>query len=312
MKLIIPVSKSDRELIPNLYAAFDKFSFSTHHNLVVVGSHEVELDASDITAKLKPKFATALTHIIPDNNFGWPMACNHFWQNTCYYLNASGNNKPFLWFELDTTPIKDGWLDKIANDYHRDTTDAVYEKRSARKFLGNRERNYEGRNGELLPESVAGSRMSPVGVYPPEICKVPTLTSLTSTTRHWASVHQWYCVPALIDSDLIQNNWRTKNYRIENGKIVCDSVANLAWDVHFNNPINENAVLVHGCKDGSLLNLLLDNKQNDMKIVKQMSVEDAEEAAEEFEEKEETKKTTKKSPSFFQLFREKIKEQDDE
>jgi hypothetical protein len=86
----------------------------------------------------------------------------------------------------------------------------------------------------------------------------------------------------------------------------------LAWDVHFNNPVDENAVLVHGCKDGSLINLLLDNKQNDMKIVKQMSVEDAEEAAEEFEEKEEAKKTIKKSPSFFQLFREKIKEQDDE
>jgi hypothetical protein len=86
----------------------------------------------------------------------------------------------------------------------------------------------------------------------------------------------------------------------------------LAWDIHFNNPINENAVLVHGCKDGSLINLLLDNKQNDMKIVKQMSVEDAEEAAEEFEEKEETKKATKKAPTFFQLFRDKMKDPDDE
>jgi hypothetical protein len=49
-----------------------------------------------------------------------------------------------------------------------------------------------------------------------------------------------------------------------------------------------------------------------MKIVKQMSVEDAEEAAEEFEEKEETQKATKKSPSFFQLFRDKKKDISDE
>lgn len=312
MKLVIPVSKSDRALIPNLYLAFDKFTISSKHDLVVVGSKDVESDALDISNTLKSKFSTSTVHIIPNNNLGWPMACNHHWQNTCYFLNASKNNSPFLWFELDSTPVKDGWLDAIAVEYHKDTTTAVYEKRPARKFLGNKERNYEGKNGELLPESSAGNRMAPVGVYPPEICQAPTINSLNTTMRHWASVHQWYCVPSLIDSDLIQNNWRTKNYRKENEIIVCDSIANLAWDVHFNKPMGENAVLVHGCKDGSLIKLLLDNKQNDMKIVKQMSPKEAEEAVEEFEEQEDTKKSSHKSPTFFQMFREKKKDLKDE
>jgi hypothetical protein len=35
-------------------------------------------------------------------------------------------------------------------------------------------------------------------------------------------------------------------------------VAKWAWDVHFNTPIRPEAALVHGCKDGTLLDLLIE------------------------------------------------------
>jgi len=106
------------------------------------------------------------------------------------------------------------------------------------------------------------------------------------TTRHWTHVIQWYVVKELKDSPLIQNNWRTKNYRYSSGQIVCDSVANLAWDVHWNKAVNEDAVLVHGCKDDSLVKLLLNNNSNeDMKIATNLTVEEAEEIADDIEDK---------------------------
>ena len=310
MKLVIPVSKSDIELLPNLYAAFDKYEIGSDHDLLVVGSREVEGSLDDVIEKLKSKFDSAEKLVIGDNNYGWPMACNYYWQQTCYHLNK-GEDDAFVWFELDCTPLCDHWLDIIAQEYYADTTRAAKANREPMLYLGGKERNYEGRNGELLPESTAGSRMAPVGVYSTEICSTPVLSSLSATTRHWSSVIQWYTVPSLNDSKLIQNNWRTKNYRKEKGVIVCDSIANLAWDVHFNNPIHEDAVLVHGCKDGSLIKLLLDkNDNNNMKVAKQVSIEDAEEIAEEFEEREERQEVKQKPKTFFGLFKER-KEKDD-
>jgi predicted nucleotidyltransferase len=307
MKLVIPVSKSDRELIPNLYAAFGKYEIGSDHDLLVVGSHEVQADVDDIIENLRGKFDTVDKLIIKDSNLGWPMACNHYFQQACYHLNK-GDDDAFVWFELDTTPICDHWLDIINKEYYDDTTRAVKAGREPLLYLGAKERSYEGRNGELLPESIAGSRMAPVGVYSTDICSAPVLSSLAATTRHWSSVIQWYTVPSLANSWLIQNNWRTKNYRKENGVIVCDSIANLAWGVHFNNPVSENAVLVHGCKDGSLLQVLLDNNvDKDMKVATQVSIEDAEQIAEEFEEREERaerKQSKHKPKSFFSMFKE--------
>lgn len=311
MKLVIPISQSDRELLPNLYAAFDKYENTPDHDLLVVGSHSVQADVDTAVEQLRGKFDTVDKLIIPDNNYGWPMACNHYFQQTCYHLRNDEELDAFLWFELDTTPITDNWLDILSAEYYADTTKAVKEKREPLLYFGTKERNYEGRNGELLPESAAGSRMAPVGIYSTEICHAPVLSSLSATTRHWSSVIQWYTVPSLNDSKSIQNNWRTKNYRKEKGDVVCDSIANLAWDIHFNNPIHEDAVLVHGCKDGSLINLLLDNNNNDMKVAKQVSVEDAERIAEEFEETEEKKEVKQKPKSFFSMFKDrKVKDEE--
>jgi hypothetical protein len=215
---------------------------------------------------------------------GWPMSCNFYFQQLCRYISGKKDIDSFMWFELDTTIMKNNWLDIISDEYYSDTTKAVKEKREPTIYLGSRERVYEGRNGELLPESLAGQRMAPVGVYSREICFSHVLNSLSMVNRHWTHVIQWYVVKRLKNSSLIQNNWRTKNYRHEDKNIVCDSDANLAWDVHWNKPVDEGAVLVHGCKDGSLFKLLLDNNNNDMKMVKNLSVEDAEDILDDIED----------------------------
>jgi len=312
MKLVIPVSESDKELIPNLYAAFEKYEICPDNDLLVVGSKEVQADVDSILENIGSKFESSEKLIIENNNYGWPMACNHYWQQTCYHLNK-GEDDAFLWFELDSTPVSDHWLDILSQEYYADTTRAAKAGREPFIYFGNKERNYEGNNGELLPESVSGSRMAPIGIYSTEICSIPVLSSLSATRRHWSSVIQWYTTPSLANTELIQNNWRTKNYRKEKDVIVCDSIANLAWDVHFNKPVNKDAVLVHGCKDGSLLKLMLKKEDNnfnkEMKVATQVSIEDAEQIAEELEEREEREERKQKPKTFFGLFKDR-KEKD--
>jgi hypothetical protein len=289
MKLVIPVSKHDRHLIPDFISAINKFPVGEEHDLLVIGSKENEEVIIGFEKQIKHLFKSSEVHIIEDTMLGWPMSCNFYFQQACACLRKDKEVDAFLWFELDTVPMRENWLDLIAFEYYSDTTRAVKENREPLIYLGVKERVYEGKNGELIPESVAGHRMSQVGVYSTKICSAPVLNSLSVSNRHWTHIIQWYVVNRMKNSALIQNNWRTEKYRNSNGEVVCDSISNLAWDVHWNKPINDEAILVHGCKDGSLVKLLLNNtNKDDMKVAKNLTVEDAQEIAEGIEDIDES------------------------
>jgi len=289
MKLVIPVSKHDRHLIPDFISAINKFPVGEEHDLLVIGSRENEEVIIGFEKQIKHLFKSSEACIIPDTMMGWPMSCNFYFQQACAHLRKDEETDAFLWFELDTVPMRENWLDLIAFEYYADTTRAVKEKREPLIYLGVKERVYEGKNGELIPESVAGHRMAQVGVYSTKICSAPVLNSLSVSNRHWTHIIQWYVVNRMKESNLIQNNWRTEKYRNSSGEMVCDSISNLAWDVHWNKSVSEDAVLVHGCKDGSLVKLLLNNINNDdMKVAKNLTVEEAQEIAEGIEDIDES------------------------
>ena len=110
--------------------------------------------------------------------------------------------------------------------------------------------------GALMPN--AGTQMAAVGVYPPNMEDVLSLRAISATNIPWYTFLRWYVMERFAELRLIQNNWQTARYRRqEDGTITCDSVAKWAWDIHFNHPITPEAALVHGCKDGSLLEVLL-------------------------------------------------------
>lgn len=287
MLLVIPVSKHDKNKIEQFKSLIEKFPIGSDHDLLVVGSKENKNEIEKLDYEIKHLFNSSQVHLLNDNVLGWPMSCNFYFQQTCAFLKNKKENDSFFWCELDSVPLKENWLDIISNEYYLDTTKATKEKRNPKIYLGVMERNYEGKNGELLPESISGPKMSSIGVYSNEICNCPVLSSLSLTNRHWTSVIQWYTTKEINDSKLIQNNWRTNNYRKDNDKIICDSISNSAWDNHYNNAITSDCVIVHGCKDDSLSNLLLNNNKNDnMNIAKQVSIDDAEDIVEEFEKKQ--------------------------
>ena len=203
------------------------------------------------------------------------------------HIEISNKNRADVGLFGPFQPLEKNWLDIVSTEYYIDTTKALREKRKPKIFFGVKERNYEGKDGNLLPESISGSKMSSIGVYSTTICNAPVLSSLSLTNRHWTSVIQWYTIKELNDSKLIQNNWKTNNYRKHNDSFACDSISDSQWNAHYNNVINKDCVVIHGCKDESLFNLLLNNNKNDnMNIAKQVSIDDAEDIVEEFEEKQ--------------------------
>ena len=285
MKLAIPVSKHDRHLIPNFIKCIEKNTPGSDHDVLIVGTRENEDIVLDFESKIKHLFDSSETCIFDDVMLASPMSCNYYFQQTCAHLRKDRNTDAFMWCELDSVPLKDKWLDLISTEYYADTTKAVKEKRKPKIYLGVKERAYEGRDGELIPESITGSRMAQVGVYSAKICHVPVLNSMSMKDRHWTHIIQWYVVNDLNDSALIQNNCKTENYRYSDGNIVCDSVSTSTWDIHWNNPVKEDAVIIHGCKDESLVKLLLNNFNNeDMKLAKNLTIEEAEDVAEDIDD----------------------------
>jgi hypothetical protein len=80
MKLVIPVSRHDRHLIPAFLKSIEKFNPGSEHELLVFGSREVESDVLEIEAKIKHLFNLSETLIIDDTMLGWPMSCNFYFQ----------------------------------------------------------------------------------------------------------------------------------------------------------------------------------------------------------------------------------------
>ena len=261
MLLVIPVSLSDIHLIPFVERAFEVAPPGSGHQLLVVGSPNVMKDVAELAQKLCIHFAgNAKTHIFEtDVSLGWPTSCNYYFQQIAFYLPSfSTTPSSWFWFELDSTPVRAGWLDEIETACIMARTEAMRDERPLPRFLGIKEPTYQEFRGELLPFEESGYHMAPCGVYPTDLIdSVLTIRAIAATNIPWYNFIQWEVMREFHELPILQNNWRTNGYeRNTDGKITCTSEANWAWDKHFNDPIKPKTVLVHGCKDGSLSDLL--------------------------------------------------------
>ena len=259
MLIVLPISFSDAKKIPSaLERAFGVFSPGAGHTLLVIGSPNVSSSVNEAAQNLSKHFAgNASTYIFDlDCDLGWPTGCNYYFQQAAWYV-GSNYNEPWLWYEVDTTPTRAGWLDEIDKAVHALQAEAIREERKVPRYFGCSEPTCLEYQGALMSD--AGRQMAAVGVYPSNMDDVLSLRAVSATNIVWNSFLRWYVMADFAELPLIQNNWRTEKYaRVPpDNEIGCMSCANWAWDVHFNKPIGPEVALVHGCKDGSLLDTLI-------------------------------------------------------
>lgn len=260
MLVVLPLSRSDAHLTDAMERAFQKFSPGANHNLLVVASPDAKNEAEVLLNKLRGYFVNAALEVFVSNNtFGWPRACNHYFQQACY--TVSKYVKPtqgWLWMEMDSVPLTSNWLTILEQEYYADALVGTAEGRSMRRFMGAPEKTLKSVQGELVDD---GFHMASNGVYPGDFGPTcPVLKSIPGVNNHFSVHLKWYPVKSFNSTKLIQNNRDTNNYRQEEGKIVCDSIARNAWDFHYNEVLSEEAILLHGCKDGSLIDLVPESR----------------------------------------------------
>jgi hypothetical protein len=250
MLIVIPVSATDERLINDFAAVLKHFGPYPGHELLVVARPSDIIYAVTLLNKIKALFKTTDIHAFEtDGDRGWPSGPNFYWNRTIHHLKDERKNKlAWLWMELDMTPLKTGWIDALQKEY----------KKHNKLCLG-WVQNTTTVTSESKVVTIA-QHLVGAAIYPPDIdvcCDIWRHVDKIKTA--FDVLCQWQLVPNSHHTTLFQHCFRTQNYKqLEDGIIKGEDNNKFPIGLQFDFPLDPNAVLHHGCDDGSLARLLVE------------------------------------------------------
>jgi len=258
MLLAIPVSASDAKNLPHTAEIFKKFGPYAGFQCAIFARLEIENEARVFAEQIKPLFSNLDIHIIDFHSNGATEAAAKHFRAVAQTVSEKYTAGPWYFYELDNTPIQIGWLSKLQREHHE----------SGKAHMG---AIVPTRGFSIMPDgslkpSFGDPHMVGTGIYHHAMGALSPNIGQLDRSMPWAGPLEPYdirlryeVVPHAHNTILIQHNWNTGNYRVENGQIVCDD---LSGDVNLSHakPYDGHAVVVHGCKDGSLAKLVLADK----------------------------------------------------
>lgn len=258
MILTIPVSSADYRLLPKLAQVLIKFGPYSGFKCAVFPTKAVEQDTRKFAAEINPLF-TGGVHIEPVELgiSGWPLASGVHFRLVAHYVNTNHPHDPWYFFEADNTPLTEDWLKSIEAEFLN----------SGKAFMGRIVPTRGWRiqqDGRRVP-SEGPPHMVGTGIYHPSFFKKSLRLSTVERVMPWAqdSIEPFdvalrdEIVPHAHGTGLIQHNWQTVNYRMEDGKLVCDDAPNIAPENSHKQTWDGMSKVIHGCKDGTLADLVL-------------------------------------------------------
>lgn len=217
-----------------------------------VGEHEVFLlypenvNAREIMGPLKESFLAVHIVTYPPMLNGWPDGPNQCFQVACETMLPK--KEPWLWLEADCVVTTPKWLDIIQKEYQW----------HGRPVLG-------VKNDSFAPNGkVDGQHVTGVAVYPHDLLKLcPSLKTMTKATKAYREggtlppAFDCYIAPWAVkncaETSVIRHYWKSRNFRESlNGTVYCDF--QVPYGV--SNIVDMDAVLIHGAKDFSLLDIV--------------------------------------------------------
>ena len=244
MLILIPITRADYQFGVPLAKHIVNLGGVKRHDIVLFYSGDEAMKTADEMEDILAHNCGVLAKVDSQNKDerGWPMSPNTMFALSVDWVERSGYTGPWYFFELDNTPLRAGWADELQDEYLA----------NEKPFMGVKHPNiWTSPDGT---RSQDGSfHMVGTGIYPSPFSPHSVLWRHLGTMAFDAFLmHE--TVPNMTHTDLIQHNWCSKNYRRENGQIVCDPTEGHEIDgIH--NPVRPDAAVLHGCKDLSLLKL---------------------------------------------------------
>jgi hypothetical protein len=248
MNIVFAYHNGDADLAMESAKAITAMGINMRHKATVCTKNDTS-GVSDIIHELKKSFPE-VDHLTAQDGFdGWPLGPNQMFADVAAAMYST--KAPFYFWEPDCVPMKEGWVDDLDAEYHKNVG-----------ILGHLYEGGMASNGKNIYKMIVGS-----AVYPPnflEFC--PSAQSLStynlayknagSIPEPWDVRCRWNFMAIGRDTPLIRTYWKSVNYQWKDGKIVFfaeDAEAQAVQGVTCpDRVISSQAVVIHGCKDGSL------------------------------------------------------------
>jgi hypothetical protein len=248
MNIVFACHNGDAELALLSAKAITAFGINMRHKATVCATNDTAL-LFDIIEELKKSFPEVGRIIAQDGFNGWPLGPNQMFSDAasqCYAVN-----EPWMFWEPDCVPMKSGWVDDL---------EAEFRKKPA--ILGHQYEGGMATNGKNIYKMIVGS-----AVYPPNFLDFcPSARSLDNynlayrsagtVPEPWDVRCRWNFMAVGRDCPLLRTYWKSVNYQWKDGKIVFfaeDPESQAVQGVTCpDRVISSQAVVIHGCKDGSL------------------------------------------------------------
>lgn len=244
MLIVIPVYGKEVSLATKLAAHIEKMGGVKNHSALLVTAPSSNMKLDEVKGHLKNAFAELSVFDIDREAPGeWPEPCNFTFSKVVEHLRVTGNKLPWFFFEVDNTPMVPTWADELEAEYRQARLPYMGVSRPAKIV--------DALTGNVLTidgEFVVGSM-----IYPPDFHGRSILWKYLTPKEPWDVYIRWEVRPKAHVTEHIVFNRKSENYtRTSDGRIACDPVS----DDSITDPVPSTTLVVHGCKDGSLIDLL--------------------------------------------------------
>lgn len=255
MKICIPTSAHDKHLLAAQADCLLKLGGLEEHQVLYFPT----LSAKEAAYEVAEKLGAEVHPFDRDFSGGAPVACNNHFAMVVDALGKMGNTEPFLLMEPDMIPAPGAhrWPDRLLEDY----------RMRGAPFMGNIVPTPFNVDGKL--EYVDGdTMMMGCGVYPAHMERderiKPMIKDLSmpewmNPKIPWDIYLRWAIKTiGVSDTPLIADMWATEKYHVTAKGIECQSVDHGDKVVRKRGGVvPKTALLIHGCKDGSLAQIVL-------------------------------------------------------
>lgn len=248
MLLVLPFCQVDYKLALALAKYLQYLGPYKQHELMLVCPTNVSDHLEEIQAAIGDQFARVLTFMPRVYQDGWPAGPNTMFYSIAHHVAMNVDCRCWYMYEPDNTPIKPGWLNTLALEYDR----------TNRPFMGVIHKTFWKRKDDSFYQD--GSHLTGSSIYPKE---TPRYSRLFRTIPHsqlpWDVYWQWDVIKYAASTNLIHHEWRSFNYRRDKktGEIIGDRKPGLLpADINTPIPLRPDAVTHHGCKDGTLMQIM--------------------------------------------------------
>lgn len=260
MRIVIPASGADIHLLDDHLDVLLHFGGLEAHTITFAPAMSVR----PIVEAAIPRLGELCgdISILPlqfEGDGRWPESPNRHWTMTMEALAVSGNTSPVFWNELDCTAMSRSWASDLEAGW----------RASRVPFYGKLVPTPHRNNQDEIVFEPGDLMMMGCAVYPANITQMPNWRTYTKGFMVGSNpipfdvfLRGMMVKMGWADTNLIGDRWNTVNYRREGESFVCDpGPTSFKGRDHSKTDVTGCAIL-HGCKDGSLARLILDEHLN--------------------------------------------------